>query len=98
MELNPDATVLFANVLGQLLVGKNTPEEEWRSFLNELRTTLARNDWASYHDTYTEKPGMIIDHLTDGPWTRDLAKENMTWDLTPTSRHNIQAVRGPKIT
>lgn len=90
---HPDATVLFSNVLGQLLLEKKASETEWLTFLGDLRKLLADRAWASYHDLFTHERGEVIDHLLDGDWKRGLASRRFTWALTARSRHEVEGVR-----
>jgi hypothetical protein len=87
------ATILFTNVLGQVLLEGQADEQEWKTFLKELRLRLHGRAWASYHDTFTHENGEIIDHLLTGDWSRGLHKTEFRWELTERSAHVVEGVR-----
>jgi hypothetical protein len=89
---NPKAAVLFCNVIGQVLLEGEATDEQWFEFLSQLRQTLNGRHWASYHDTYSQQRGFVIDHMTSGNWTQGLEISEMEWPLTKTNHHRIQAV------
>lgn len=92
LNSHPKANLLFANVLGQVLLEGRADEEEWRRFLGQLRRILRFRNWGSYHDLFTHQDGCVIDHLTQGDWTKGLDARQFNWQLTPESRHIIEGV------
>jgi hypothetical protein len=88
----PKANILFCNVLGQVLLEGKAGEEEWLSFLRQLRFALRGRTWASYHDVLSLKGQSAVDHMTAGEWCADLPTIKMTWKLGRNRIHKIDAV------
>jgi hypothetical protein len=92
LNAHPGASLLFSNVLGQVLLEGEASESEWQKYLLDLRQRLANREWASYHDRFTYEGGEVIDHLTGGEWSADLPKRLFVWQLSRESRHEIEGV------
>ena len=92
LDRHPRASLLFCNVLGQVLLEGLAGEEEWLAFLRHLRQVLNGREWASFHDTVTTEGNEAIDHLLDGAWLDGLTQTSFEWQLTPTSRHQVTGV------
>lgn len=92
LERTPGATILFCNVLGQVLLEGRASEEEWAAFLRGLREKLRGRAWASYHDVRSSDGHMAIDHLTAGDWVNGLPVRHMLWRLNSKTQHEIEAV------
>jgi len=90
-----NSVVLFANVLGQLLLEGDASEDEFQKFLSDLRAHLGSRPWASYHDQLTEERHEHIDHLTSGPWSDGLYRQRLKWSLTEQSLHWVEWVSSP---
>ena len=93
LKEHPEAAVLMSNVLGQLLLEHPVSEDEWETFLIQMRGRLENRPWASYHDLYTHEKGEVIDHLLDGKWKAGLSTRQFSWPLTRASLHLIEGVR-----
>lgn len=89
---HPKASILFSNILGQVLLEGHASEREWSDFLLRLRHRLQYRSWASYHDLFTHEDGAVIDHLMRGEWSQGLESRQFVWQLTPDSRHIIEGV------
>ncbi|MGE0526761.1 MAG: hypothetical protein AB7G93_10575 [Bdellovibrionales bacterium] len=92
LKAHPDSNVLFANLLGQVLLEGRARESEWTHLLLELRQLLDGRSWASYHDILSFEGDQAIDHLTRGQWTRGLSRAELIWQLTPKTHHQVEAV------
>lgn len=93
LEDHPKASILFCNVLGQVLLERYADEGDWYQFLKELRQLLNGRSWASYHDMYSNEKGYEeIDHLTNGPWLDGLIQLNFEWPLSRSAQYSIGAV------
>lgn len=90
---HPRATILFCNILGQVLLEGRASEEEWTAFLRRLREILHPHHWASYHDVHTLEGHTQIDHMTNGDWCSGLSTQKFEWQMSPTSRHILAGVR-----
>lgn len=93
LKEHPRSPILFSNVLGQVLLEGEATEFEWSVYLQGLRAQLANHRWASYHDRLTHENGEVIDHLTGGAWLEGLPLTSLRWQLTPSSLHEIDAVK-----
>ncbi len=90
---HPRASILFCNVLGQVLLEHTAEESDWYQFLKELRQLLSGRSWASYHDMYSKERGEEeIDHLTNGSWLDGLIQLHFDWPLSRHSHHSTGAV------
>ncbi len=93
LESHPKASILFCNVLGQVLLEHPADESDWYQYLKELRQVLNGRCWASYHDMYsTEKGFAEIDHLTNGPWLDGLIQLNFEWPMSRKAQYSTGAV------
>lgn len=92
----PDASILFCNVLGQVLLENYAEEADWYQYLKELRQCLSGRAWASYHDMYsTERGREEIDHLTNGSWLDGLIQLQFEWRLSRRHQYSTGAVSNP---
>lgn len=90
---HPRASVLFCNVLGQVLLERPAEESHWYQFLKELRQLLNGRSWASFHDMYSKEKGFAeIDHLTNGSWLDGLIQLHFDWPLSKRNHHSTGAV------
>lgn len=90
---NPQASILFCNVLGQVLLENAAEESDWYQFLKDLRQLLSGRSWASYHDMYSKEVGQAeVDHLTNGSWLDGLIQLHFDWPLSRRNHHSTGAV------
>lgn len=88
----PRANILFCNVIGQILLEHQASEEDWLSFLRQLRLALKGRSWASYHDVLSIEHGQGTDHLTGGDWAEGLKVHQMEWRLSKNRTHHVHGV------
>jgi hypothetical protein len=70
LQAHPRAAFLFCNVLGQLPLENPLRDGDLARYLLQLRTSLQKVTWASYHDLYTLEPLPSTYHLKVGNFFR----------------------------